>query len=280
MKRTLHYVYSPAPIHEGHFISAYNFADKPTYSELKKPLSKLWLFICALSAIFLVICILASRFFPTASNLLSFGLTFIALLVLGFFFWDGKAENNDGENGILGENFWTAFALSLVVFFGVTFLIAGLTKSMSIITWSIIPTSSLFPTAAETTQSALVPVSMQPTLHISQLSISAADAQKALTLFFNVPGPFAEEMGFRVFMYKAAAPMLGKSKAIIFQAVGFGTLHFFAYQASIVNIITAVIVGLLIGWIYSKYENELAAGTSHFAFNILSVILSLLMGGT
>lgn len=273
-KHSLCYVYSGAPIHQGNFLAyAYGSNSKPTYSDLSKPYSKLWMFICGVSAIFLVLCALAARFFTSASNLVTFGLVFITLLVLGFVFWNREFE----EPSIAGENFWTPFILSLIVFFGVSYLGAAATKDFSLITWSLVPTNSLFPEALPLTQHVLTPL-IPNTIHLSALQLTTAQAQNGLALFFNVPGPFAEEMGFRIFAWKMAAPLIGTKKAILFQGGAFGALHFFAYRASIPGILIAVIVGCLIGLIYAKYQNELAIGLSHFSFNIQSILIALLLG--
>jgi membrane protease YdiL (CAAX protease family) len=268
------YLYSPAPIHEGHFIRSYgSSSSKPSFEELSKPYSKLWLFICGVSAIFLVLCVLAARFFISASNLVTFGLVYITMLLLGFLFWNREIDHE----GITGQKFWTPFILSLVVFFGVSYVGAAITKNFSLMTWSLMPTQNLFPDSVAITQNVLMPL-VPNTLHLSALQLTEAQAQNGLALFFNVPGPFAEEMGFRVFLWKVTAPLIGTKKGILLQGGGFGVLHFFAYGANVPNIIIAVIVGTLIGAIYAKYQNELAVGLSHFGFNVQSIVIALLMG--
>lgn len=193
------------------------------------------------------------------------------MLLLGFLFWDREYEPS-----IAGAKFWEPLVLSTFVFFGVSYLAAALTKNFSLITWSLIPSDTLFSSSAPFTDAILAP--LPNTIHLSMLQITSAQAKNGLALFFNVPGPFAEEMGFRVFAWKVATPLLGKRNAIFFQGGGFGVLHYFAYGANIPNIVVAVTVGILIGAIYAKYENELSIGLSHFGFNVQSILLALLLG--
>jgi membrane protease YdiL (CAAX protease family) len=226
--------------------------EKPSFSDLSTPFDRHFLLIAAASIMFLFIAILTAYYIPAAERLRDFSIIFLILILLGFLFWNRQAESSG--------KFLTSFIISIVGVYGISLVFAGLTKDLSILKWSILESDTLFPTAQ---------LSLSPVLHGPPIiQAASSNAEKALEFFINIPGPIAEELGFRIFLWKIVQPAIGKLYGNIVQAVGFGALHFFAYGGSIVEVLVAVIIGLFLGFIYWRYKDVLSVALAHETYNL------------
>lgn len=224
-------------------------------SDIRKPFSKYFVALVALSATFLAICILVA-YFVHNDSLGLFGIFYVVILIFGMFMWKGGLQP--------GENTWAWFIISTVVLFVISLFVGAVSKQ-----WSFLATTK---TPGWLLQTATPNSSPIPTF----FNIPVTDI---VTTVMNVPGPVAEESFFRIFLWRITRPALGKKKMLFGQAIIFGVFHYFAYGGSYTQMAVAIAAGVWLGFVYWKSDNELVIAGSHLIYNLGALIISALSGG-
>jgi len=221
-------------------------------AEVGQPYGKFFLFLMALSLVFLVICLLAG-YYLNAERLQWFGIIYFAMLVVGFAFMRGvKSEKLDET---VSTTIMSLFGIMVIAIIGFSF------KQQVMGIFSI----------QEWPAEAAAPLILQIATFAVSLGVTP---QFLLSVMMNIPAPIAEESFFRIGIYNLLAPILGKWFAVVAQAIAFGLFHYFAYQVSVAGIVTASIAGLVLGVVYVKTENQTAIALAHVIYNLLLTVAS------
>lgn len=193
-----------------------------------------------------------AAYFTGNDRLGLFGIFYVVLLIFGLFIWTGKTQTE--SNAFIG------FIFGTVGLFVISVVVGAVSKQ-----WSFL--ASTTPPAWMQTASTSPP----PTF----LSVPIP---QLLNTVMNVPGPIAEESFFRVFLWRATSPALGKKKMLIGQAIIFGVVHYFAYGGSITQMIVAMVAGVFLGLLYWWTNSELAIASSHLIYNLGAMVISATTG--
>jgi membrane protease YdiL (CAAX protease family) len=226
--------------------------------QLRKSYGKYYLMHIGMVSAFLLICLLVAYFSLSNVRLSEFGVIYFVMVLLGLVFWNGDVES-EGET--IG-----AFVITVAGMFTISSVVGGLTRQ-----WSFL---------------AQLPVLKPQPLETTFLGWTPS---QILTVLMNVPGPFAEEGFFRVFLWRITSPAIGRIKAIFLQAIVFGAFHYFAYGADFGQMITAVAIGIFLGFVYSwlcprdqpeNVRGELVVSASHLIYNLATIIIGAFTGIT
>ncbi len=104
----------------------------------------------------------------------------------------------------------------------------------------------------------------------SQITNSSAFMQ---IIAVAIMAPLAEEIVFRAGIQGSLKQGMPRWVAIVIASLIFGVMH-----GNPIGIIYASALGILMGWIYSKFNSIIPSMVFHLAFNSMSLILSLLEG--
>lgn len=88
-----------------------------------------------------------------------------------------------------------------------------------------------------------------------------------------IMAPLAEEIVFRAGIQGSLSKGMPKWCAIVLASLIFGVMH-----GNPIGIIYATALGILMGWIYSKFDSIIPSMAFHLAFNSMSLIVSRLEG--
>lgn len=97
---------------------------------------------------------------------------------------------------------------------------------------------------------------------------SASPAMQIISV--AIMAPLCEEIVFRAGVQRSLSSGLPKWAAIILSSLIFGVMHI-----NPIGIIYATLLGILMGWIYSRFNSLLPTLVFHLAFNSTSLILGL-----
>lgn len=92
-------------------------------------------------------------------------------------------------------------------------------------------------------------------------------------LALSVVVPLLEEILFRGIILGQLMIFMNDVLAVIISSILFGILHF-----NVVQFLYAFVMGLLLGYIYRKYRNPIAAWIAHGLCNLAVIILGVLYG--
>lgn len=90
-------------------------------------------------------------------------------------------------------------------------------------------------------------------------------------LAVSIVGPVFEELLFRGVILRGLLARMAPAKAILLSALLFGIAHLDVYQ-----FVTALIVGLPLGWLYVRFRSIVPGAFLHAAINSLSVAIGAL----
>lgn len=90
-----------------------------------------------------------------------------------------------------------------------------------------------------------------------------------IILYTVILGPIYEELLFRYVSLKKAQEKYSTKKAIIIITIVFALLH-----TDIINIVYAFILGLILSYVYIKYDNILYPIIIHMSANLMSIFVS------
>ena len=98
----------------------------------------------------------------------------------------------------------------------------------------------------------------------------AFEGQKKLPLLLATVllGPPAEEMVFRGMVYRRARAYWGVRKALFLSSVLFGIYH-----GNMIQFLYALVIGLMLGWIYERSGSLKVCIAAHMCVNLLAVFL-------
>lgn len=82
-------------------------------------------------------------------------------------------------------------------------------------------------------------------------------------------GPIAEEVIFRGLVLNKLNQNMNSWVAIIISSVAFGAMH-----GTIIGFLYATVIGIIMGWLYIKFNSVLPSALFHIAFNATSLIIS------
>ena len=99
---------------------------------------------------------------------------------------------------------------------------------------------------------------------------AAFEGQKIVPLILAtvILGPPAEEMIFRGMVYRRARAYWGVRKALFLSSVLFGIYH-----GNMIQFLYALVIGLMLGWIYEKSGNLKVSIAAHMCVNLLAVFM-------
>ena len=87
-----------------------------------------------------------------------------------------------------------------------------------------------------------------------------------------VAAPIVEELLFRGLIYTRLKVLMSSNAAIIVSAAIFGIFH-----GNLVQFVYALIIGLLIAYVYEKYKTIFAPIMFHVSANLISVLITELL---
>jgi membrane protease YdiL (CAAX protease family) len=195
-----------------------------------------------------MLCMIAA-YFLHVDRLYFYGGIYFALLITGFVVYYANQD--------VPEQFFICFILGTLGLFAVSMLITIISRS-----WGFLMS---VPPPAPTTFSTIS----------TQVFITA---DQLLSFFMNIPGPVAEECGFRIAGIGLLEPALGRIKTVLATATAFGVLHYFAYGGSMVQMVIALVAGIWLGYVYVQYKSRLAIVLSHLTYNIVSLLGFFILG--
>ena len=86
---------------------------------------------------------------------------------------------------------------------------------------------------------------------------------------------FCEEFAFRAFLQNTISRKYSFVPALIVSSVAFGLVHF---DPQLVYIISAFLMGLVLGFIYNRWHSYLASAVAHSTVNLVALAILLLAG--
>ncbi len=116
------------------------------------------------------------------------------------------------------------------------------------------------------------PESWQQMLNENNSQI-ASSGMLIQVLSVAIMAPLAEEIIFRAGIQGSLKAGMPRWCAIVVSALIFGIMH-----GNPIGIIYASVLGILMGWIYSKFDSIIPSMVFHLAFNTMSLIISLFEG--
>jgi membrane protease YdiL (CAAX protease family) len=120
----------------------------------------------------------------------------------------------------------------------------------------------------------------QVTLTIAFFAVTlGVTPSQLVSIILQLSGPVAEESFFRVRLQDAlirifqstSEDVAGLAMAITSQALLFGITHFFAYQGNVPGLVSAALIGVLLGTYYYYTGNEPAIALAHLSYNMVIV---------
>jgi len=102
----------------------------------------------------------------------------------------------------------------------------------------------------------------------------ARESPIATMLFLLLPG-LCEEFAFRCFLQNALARRYSLALGLIGSSLAFGLAH---PDPQAIYIILTFVVGLLLGFFYSRFRSYVMVATAHATFNLITFALLVLVG--
>jgi len=222
-------------------------------AEIGQPFERSFIFLYALSYVFLLICLL-SAFYLGIVKLQAFGSIYLAMLTLGLVFMRGIEPEKQLLTGLI---------LGVPSLFLISALFTAIAQQ-----WQIMGVLTI--TEWSTEAAARNPL----TLKLGDLALSLGiTPQLLLSLMMNIPGPIAEETFFRIALYHLLKPTMGERYSLIAQAIIFGLFHYYAYSASLWGLLSATTAGIALGLIYQKTQSECSICLSHIIYNVFTIMV-------
>ena len=120
----------------------------------------------------------------------------------------------------------------------------------------------------------IIPFPESWTQLLEESNSQITDSNPAIqVLSVAIMAPLAEEIIFRASIQGSLKEGMPRWIAIIVASLVFGVMH-----ANPIGIIYATALGIMMGWLYSKFNSIIPSMVFHLAFNTTSLILSLLNG--